>query len=623
MENIENILKENLRSNVHIDKRFSEELGAKLKLEALNKFIVHSEMNESSNNLVKAKPIFLKPWFMLSVAALVLIAVTTTVLVTSGFNPFKISDPVIVKNDVSEIRFAKLYVNSGNVNITRNGTTTSYGSDVELEAGDIITTSDNTIADVLTKYGRFAVDNNSQIIVNEIEGQLVPEVKAGNVFISLNTDNDKTVRIVTSNAEVTMDKGAALITQNSELTAYYMNFADQLFAQLVKVANAVEVKDGSTKVLCLSGDVKVKSKSGEVTLEKGKEVVVKQDVVGEVKIVEKDELKDSTLVKKVITDSKDKGIDTGVLGDMVAPEVTIIAPVDGVTVETNTIEIKFKSNEDGWYIYKGNWIEITANQEVVFTAELNGGANKVEFYVKDKAYNKTFKSINVNYNSPVSVSWSADPVGQADGVKLAWGAYGTKPGAQIFKVIRNDAIYQSFSVREDTANGANWVDGATVKGTTYSYAIAIYENGVEVARTQNKSVVAQTEAQSGGGSGSCNVNLYLIAYQGNMIKDEPKLFSFANLVSPAHAVVATNNYKFGWTVSEACTNYNGYKLVWNQSGNPVYPGDTYSYVSNKSQKYTVAGLSSSGNSYVRVGLYNGGPAHSYSNQLTCGGGTCW
>jgi hypothetical protein len=240
--------------------------------------------------------------------------------------------------------------------------------------------------------------------------------------------------------------------------------------------------------------------------------------------------------------------------------------------------------------------------------------------VKDKSYNKTVKSITVNYNAPINVSWSADPVGQANGVNIAWSAYGTKPGAQIYKLIRNDAIYQSFSVRDDTAGGANWVDSNTTKGTTYSYAIAIYENGVEVARTQNKSVVAQTEGpvQSG-----CSVNLYLMAYQGNMIKDEPRLFSFANLITPAHAVVASNNYKFGWTVSEGCSNYSGYKLVWNQSGSPVYPGSDYNYISDVSKKYGVLSLPSSGNSYVRVGLYNGAPAHSYSNQLTCGGGSCW
>jgi hypothetical protein len=316
MENIENILKENLRSDVHIDKRFSEELGAKLKFEALNKFIVHEQMNDSNTNLVKAKPFFLKPWFMLSSFAVVVIAVMATVLITSGYNPFKFSDPVVVKNNANEVRFAKLYVNSGNVNITRNGTTTSYGSDLELEAGDIITTSDNTIADVLTKYGRLAIDNNSQVIVNEIDGELVPEIKAGNVFVSLNTDNSKEVRIVTPNAEVMMEKGAALITQNSELTAYYMNWSDQLFAQLAFDAKAVEVKDGSTKVLCLSGDIKVKSKGGEFELGSGKEVVIKDNVAGEIKIVEKETLKDSVLVKKVVADSEKTGADTGLLADM-------------------------------------------------------------------------------------------------------------------------------------------------------------------------------------------------------------------------------------------------------------------------------------------------------------------
>jgi hypothetical protein len=46
-------------------------------------------------------------------------------------------------------------------------------------------------------------------------------------------------------------------------------------------------------------------------------------------------------------------------------------------------------------------------------------------------------------------------------------------------------------------------------------------------------------------------------------------------------------------------------------------------VANLSLKQGIVTLSATGNSYVGVGLYNGGLAHDYSNQLTCSGGSCW
>jgi hypothetical protein len=625
MINIEDTLKENLKTSVHIDKRFSDELGAEIRAEAINKFILGSDMNEENSMQIKQRSFFTKPMFLFSVIGIVAIAAIISAVILSGVNPFNKSNNNIAQSNNEKVSFAKLYVSSGSATVTRNGVATAYSENVVLESGDTVTTSGNTIADIKTLFGRLALDYDTQVVVNDVNGEVVPEVKAGLVFASLDNDFTKGAKIITANAEVIIDKGSALVAQNSAVvTSMQTRWSDSLYALLVGKVHAVVSTDGSTKITCLSGSTKVKSGTQEIALETGNEVTVQNKVVSGVVEVDKTQL-DTTFVKKVVTDSEKTGTDTGVLADMTAPEVDVISPVDGSTIEQNSVVVKFKSNEDGWLLNKDPWQDIKANEEVSFTVNLKPGLNTIELKVKDKAYNRTVKTIKVTYKSPITLSWSAEPNPTGNGVVLAWSAAGVVPGVHKFKIIRNDEAYQSFVVNDGTLYGANWTDTATTKGTSYYYAIRIYEGDLELARTDNKTVVAQTDAPA---PTACNVSMSYAGYNiSSAPNTEPRLFSFANLIAPTQAVVASDNYSFQWNVSGNCPTYSGYKLVWNHGGSPTYPNsenrDWYNYISDKNTKYGTASTSGGGTWYVRVGLYNGGPAFNYSNQMTCSGTSCW
>jgi len=87
-----------------------------------------------------------------------------------------------------------------------------------------------------------------------------------------------------------------------------------------------------------------------------------------------------------------------------------------------------------------------------------------------------------------------------------------------------------------------------------------------------------------------------------------------------------NNVNLSWSVSGIDTT-KGFKIVKNTSGNPVYPGDSYKYLSEPSTRsYTWTGISA-GTYHFRVCEYLGGSCGTYSNDVevtvegtTSGGG---
>lgn len=621
MKNIEDFLKENLRSDVHIDKRFYDNLQEELHVEAINKFSGLSSMDEEKNNKkINFFYSFLrkKSWFIF-----LAVGVFVAFIIGGGYYLKEAGLINFPKNEItnSNVQFARLYVNSGYVLLTRNGEDQRINNDFDLLSGDILTTSDGVIADVQTNFGRIAIDANTQIVLAENGEKIDTQIKAGTIFLSVNSNYGSEVKIIAENAEVLLDSGSTLVNQNSEVIALDSTF----FSKLLNPVYAVYDYDDSTKVTCVAGKLKVKAQDKELEIDQGKEVVVSTSTINEITVIDKDALKDNEFITKVVKDAETTKVNTGVFGDTTAPIVTIISPEDGYVTSAGQVDIKFSSNEDGWYLNTNPWTDITAGQEITYSTSLVSGENNIQIVVKDKAYNKTVKTVKIVYNIPVNINWSADPSAQSDGVHLAWSANGTKPGVQEYKLIRDGSIYQVFSVRADTAIGANWVDSNTTNGTTYSYVVAIYENGTEVARSQEKSVVAVTQAYNPPPPNpSCSVSLWFTGYTAQTDVSDRSRFSFKNLIiKPAYAVVPSPTYKFGWSVSGDCPAYSGYKLVWNESGNPVYPGSSYNYYATTANPYQGTANLGDGTWYVRVGLYNGGSAFNYSNQLTCSGGSCW
>ncbi len=74
--------------------------------------------------------------------------------------------------------------------------------------------------------------------------------------------------------------------------------------------------------------------------------------------------------------------------------------------------------------------------------------------------------------------------------------------------------------------------------------------------------------------------------------------------------------KLTWTTSNLSSS-NGYKIVKNEGGNPVYPGNDYKYINNSSQKSYTWSISDGKTYHFRVCEYlSSGKCGTYSNDIT-------
>lgn len=59
----------------------------------------------------------------------------------------------------------------------------------------------------------------------------------------------------------------------------------------------------------------------------------------------------------------------------------------------------------------------------------------------------------------------------------------------------------------------------------------------------------------------------------------------------------------------------GFKLVWNKTGSPVYPGDNATYIDGATRAYTLKGLPENTTVSVRICRYTGSGCDAYSNEV--------
>jgi hypothetical protein len=109
-------------------------------------------------------------------------------------------------------------------------------------------------------------------------------------------------------------------------------------------------------------------------------------------------------------------------------------------------------------------------------------------------------------------------------------------------------------------------------------------------------------------NGSCNV------YSNTITVTAPKVAkATGGEPSGSLELKPLANNKVEWVLNGSAPN--GYKLVWNTEGSPVYPGSNANYYSDPSTKYGVI-TSEPGTYRVRVCMYNNGSCINYSNELT-------
>jgi len=605
---IEEVLKENLKSNVHIDKDFKDNLHEEILTEAQNKLINMVQMDEKSRK-TKGNPKFL--WAFGIITLVALLGVGAYLVISGGLTPASNSTEIAEETNPDDLngRFGLLYVNDGSVKVIRDGNESTYSETTELFQGDQLITSEDAIADIKVNFGRIAMDANTGVTLNNLNNDASPVVDFGTIFISTSNSFNGTVNARTINADVNIESGSALVSQNSEvMTNGNENGSEELtwLKNLVSKAFATDgdsetIKDDSTKVISVAGIVKVVASGSEVEVENGKEVTIVNKVAGETIETSKDQF-ESEFYKTVILKEQAEGKDLGVAGDMTAPVVTIVSPAEGSTVTEQSLTITFRSNENGWFINENPWRDIVTNSDNTYTVTLNPGANAIKLRVKDYSYNLTEMTLNINYQAPYSVSWT-DSVPGASGVYLAWATNGATAGSNSYVIYRNGGYYQTFPVRDETLWGANWTDSSTINGTTYTYIVKLMSGDTILAMSNEISVVAQTQGAPEPPSG-CSVNLWRISGAQNPVMKKGSLIFKSNATYTAANVA--------WSSSN-CDTSHGYKLVWNEGGSPVYPGSSYNYYSDPA---TSQGTVPSGTWYVRVCIYNGnGTCGQYSNEL--------
>ncbi|HVX92923.1 MAG TPA: hypothetical protein VHA74_02290 [Candidatus Dojkabacteria bacterium] len=575
---IEKYLKENLKTSVVIDESFKSGLLTKLTQKNSNKLTTIISMLIST----------VKKFFWVGLGS-----IATLAMLVVGFFAVDAYYPHIFQ--LNKNNLAKVSIIQGTYKVNSEDVKVGFRY---VAAGDRVTLGDNSIAQISSQNMDVYMNSGSKVVINNLNGELFPYVEYGTVVISSASGVDKTVRAEVGDVNVYIKNGSAMATQNVEKKYSAMN---NFFKNFVKPAYASDTTN-DTEIVGVSGEVTVKKDSQEVKLDEGSQVGFKGNKFGGKEEVNKDNF-NKVFCDEVVKEEKKHKKNTGTLGDLVAPVVSEVTPLNGTTVKTGSVTVSFVSNEDGWYNSNGHWKEVKANVKVSFEKNLTPNKNEIVVIVKDKAYNKTFVKINVNYDVQESVKWTGEPVANNGGVLLSWKAYGAAKGDKYF-VFRNGEVIRIINVNGENKSKAKYYDTDTKNGVTYKYEIKLKRHDEVIADTTLVAVTAKTGAVD---SSACKISLF----RGDFA---------SSLALPAN--YGGHFVKVEWSVSGSeCPDHSGFKVVWNQTGLPVYPGSSYEYISdNSARSNTIYGLSG-GTWYVRVCLYRPDTdmrCTNYSNQISVG-----
>ena len=384
-----------------------------------------------------------------------------------------------------------------------------------------------------------------------------------------------------------------------------------------KLDKGVEVLVYESKVLLKTGD-DVKEIG---TLDKG--------LVDDAKKVEIKDMSEEEYKYEFATwnQEQDKG-DGFESNDNLAPTISITSPKDGATVEKNSVVVSGKVMDTSdlkkvvveGKIYTGMKDGYGFNSETgefKVNVSLKEGKNLVEIKAYDIYWNSSSKSINVTYTKPVVeepvvtkyfyISSISSPA--AEKVSLNWYMSGyTAPHG--FKVVWSktaNPTYPGSSYKYFSNSGTRSASFAVSPGTYY-FRVCVYNgNGACLNYTPNKTVTIGAATAS---------NDYATSI--SLTKVGSPIMASNDYVTASYfpMTVASYKQKFTWSISGGGAP-KGYKLVWNETGSPVYPGSSYNYYGSESTTYGYAdGLISGKTYYVRACIYLGGACGAYSNQIT-------
>lgn len=288
----------------------------------------------------------------------------------------------------------------------------------------------------------------------------------------------------------------------------------------------------------------------------------------------------------------------GVLAE-VPPVLKIVSPADGAETYAASIDVTGKT--DGTkLLVNGNEVSINEGQFSKSVA-LSLGKNVIAVKAVNEFDKVTEISIIVYKKEKVEEVVEEKPVttgislsgAVADGkVKLSW-SLSNMTSSQGFKVVYNEVgspVYpgdQYHYLSDAGARSDVWTD--LKAGKTYYFRVCEYLGGkCGVYSNQVKVTIPATSTSTDNSNGS--MSLSGSAAEGGKVQ-------------------------LKWTLNNM-TSSQGFKVVYNESGNPVYPGDTYHYLTDpgiRSDSWT--GLTAGKTYYFRVCEYLGGKCGIYSNQV--------
>lgn len=588
---IEKLLEQTYQDNPPIPQEFKESLKQRLleqhgKKQHGNNIISLFNMNNRKSSTKKS---LLSAVTTLPKALLYSGAGFAAVLIAGLLYGFVFFNQDEASDNNQDPQFGSLTVQKGTAEVYRDDTVLilEEGDKEEIKEGDTLKTKENTIADAETEFGRVSLSSDTSIEIEDDKGEL----NMGKGYAYLRTKKDKEIKNSTPNGTVIVKNGSSI----------------------------TDIIEEGTLLKSVSGTVKgeVEREGSKVTkeVENGKQILLTKEEIAKEAEIERDELK-TVFCEHNWEKDEEENYDKGTAEDLTSPDLTVIQPENGLTTESPKIDVKAKSNEDGWAKYNGKWNSINKNEEFSYSVNLKSGENKISITIKDKSYNKTQKTIKVTRVSNQNISLNSLSA-NSTGIYMKWTASGAQNGHRLV-VLRGpkDTSVGSTVLNISAQNGTKgWTDKSTEYGKPYYYMVKILSvGGTTLAQTGIKGTTAKnnppetkpTEPKDPTPpTSSCTITI-----------SKALKLSSTELQHELYPHTGSNAVKLYWSVNGDCGSYNGFKVVWSQNPTPTYgdPGDSATWVSSDKSHKIVDNLTS-GKWYFRVGTYDNGQVTQYSNEV--------
>lgn len=244
-------------------------------------------------------------------------------------------------------------------------------------------------------------------------------------------------------------------------------------------------------------------------------------------------------------------------------------------------------------LFGDNWAKIIDDVPDAFFTNYKTGAAietaSLPAYTEETTINKNIGLSNEEdpiYTGDGSISLSAAASGTS--AKLTW-TLTNMNSPKGFKVVKNTSgnpVYpgDSYHYLSDSETRSDTWTG--MAAGTYHFRVCEYLGG---ACGEYSNDVAVTITGTGSGSEDGTISL--------------------------SGSASGNTVNLNWTIA-GMTSDNGFKIVKNTSGNPVYPGDAYHYLSSPDVRSDSWSELSAGTYHFRVCEYLGGSCGVYSNDLS-------